>query len=51
MENFENLLKKYAHLLIKRGLNVQKGQILLINAEVEQVAFTAFNRKSCCVRQ
>ena len=40
MENFENLLKKYAHLLIKRGLNVQKGQILLINAEVEQVAFT-----------
>lgn len=40
MENFENLLKKYAHLLLKRGLNVQEGQILLINAEVEQVAFT-----------
>lgn len=31
----KNLLKKYAQLLVKKGINVQKGQVLVVNAPVE----------------
>lgn len=33
-------LKKYAELTIKAGLNIQEGQILVINAHLESAAFT-----------
>jgi Leucyl aminopeptidase (aminopeptidase T) len=39
MENLEERLHEYARLLIRVGLNVQKGQTLVISAPVECAAF------------
>lgn len=38
----ETLLKKYAELAIKTGVNLQKGQPLMINAPIEGVHFTRY---------
>ena len=35
--SFETKLKKYAKLIVKAGLNVQKDQIVVIDAPVESV--------------
>lgn len=35
MDNFQNLLEKYAELAIKIGVNIQKDQTLVINAPIE----------------
>lgn len=39
MDRFNDMLDKYAHLIVKVGINVQKGQPLVINAPVEGVEF------------
>lgn len=36
----EGMLQNYARLIIHSGANVQKGQIVLINADIESVSFT-----------
>ena len=36
----EGLLKKYASLIVKTGVNIQKNQILVINSPIECAAFT-----------
>ncbi|MBV7274423.1 aminopeptidase [Clostridium sp. PL3] len=40
MENFNKLLQKYAELSIKIGVNLQKGQTLVINSPIECAEFT-----------
>ena len=35
--SFESKIEKFAELTVKTGLNIQKGQLLLINASVEHV--------------
>ena len=35
----QKLLKKYAHLLVKTGLDVQPGQKVIIESPVETYAF------------
>ena len=35
IDNFQGKLKEYARLLVRVGLNVQKGQRLVISAPVE----------------
>jgi len=40
LNNFNNLLDKYANLCVKVGINVQKDQPLVINAPVEGAEFT-----------
>lgn len=40
MKNFEVLLEKYAELVVKVGVNIQPGQVLLIHAPLETVEFT-----------
>ena len=35
MENFDQLLEKYAEVIVKVGLNLQPGQRLTISAEME----------------
>ncbi|WML35232.1 aminopeptidase [Clostridium sp. OS1-26] len=40
MDNFENLLSKYAELSVRVGVNLQKGQTLVINSPIECVEFT-----------
>ena len=35
----KKILKKYAHLLIKKGINVQKGQEVIIMADLDQPEF------------
>ena len=37
----ENILRKYAELAVKMGVNVQKGQLLVINADVRDHEFVA----------
>lgn len=37
----KTLMRKYAKLLIKQGVNIQKGQQLNINAEIESAEFVA----------
>lgn len=37
LQDFDNLLKKYAQLIISKGLNVQKGHTLALTIDVEQV--------------
>lgn len=37
LQDFDNLLKKYAQLIISQGLNVQKGHTLALTIDVEQV--------------
>lgn len=39
MENFENMLEKYAELAVKVGVNIQKGQTLVINAPIVAADF------------
>ncbi|MBS4750772.1 aminopeptidase [Granulicatella sp. zg-ZJ] len=39
LENFDILLEKYAHLLIKKGINVQKGHTVRLTVDVEQAHF------------
>ncbi len=36
MYTFEDKLKEYAELLVRVGVNVQKGQDLVITAQVDQ---------------
>ena len=40
MMNFEQKLNKYAELVVKVGVNIQKGQILVILASIESALFT-----------
>lgn len=40
MKSFEEKLDQYAELVVKIGLNIQKGQRLLINAPIEAADFT-----------
>lgn len=40
MKNFEVLLEKYAELVVKVGVNIQPGQVLLVQAPLETVEFT-----------
>lgn len=35
MDNFENLLKKYARLVVSKGVNIQKDGLLFINSPIE----------------
>ncbi|AJA48254.1 aminopeptidase 2 [Clostridium pasteurianum DSM 525 = ATCC 6013] len=35
-----NILKKYAELIVKQGINIQKNQILVINSPIECAEFT-----------
>ncbi|HGC6828233.1 TPA: aminopeptidase [Streptococcus agalactiae] len=37
LQDLDNLLKKYAQLIISKGLNVQKGHALALTIDVEQV--------------
>lgn len=40
-------LKKYAELIVKRGLNVQKGQEVIIRCELDQPEFVAMCVEEC----
>ncbi|MGG1880509.1 aminopeptidase [Paenibacillus cisolokensis] len=40
MNNFEQMLEKYAELVIKVGVNIQPGQVLIVQAPLETVEFT-----------
>ena len=37
MYTFEDKLKEYAELLVRVGVNVQKGQDLVISAQVDRI--------------
>ncbi|GGH73830.1 aminopeptidase [Pullulanibacillus pueri] len=39
MENFHENLEKYAELAVKVGINIQKGQELVINAPIHAISF------------
>ncbi|OEH92693.1 aminopeptidase [Bacillus solimangrovi] len=39
MKNFEQTVEKYAELIVKVGVNIQKGQTLVINAPIEAQSF------------
>lgn len=39
MNNFENLLKKYANLVVSKGVNLQKDRLLFINSPIECSSF------------
>lgn len=39
MKDFKEMFKEYAHLAVKVGINIQKGQTLVINAPIECVGF------------
>lgn len=39
MERFQEQLEKYAELVVKMGINVQPGQILVVNATLEEASF------------
>ena len=43
----EQVLKKYAELIVKTGANVQPGQIVQLTASVEQHAFAAMVIEAC----
>ncbi|MBE6104082.1 MAG: aminopeptidase, partial [Erysipelotrichaceae bacterium] len=38
----ENILRKYASLAVRKGANVQKGQLLVINASVFDARFVEY---------
>lgn len=40
MDKFSEILKKYAELAVKTGVNIQKGQTLVINSPIECAKFT-----------
>lgn len=42
----ETLLKEYAELLVKKGLNVQKGQLVVVRAPIESYPFVRFVSKA-----
>ena len=54
-KNFNKLLDKYANLIVETGINIQKGQRLIINAPldakdlVERLTFHAYERGSKAV--
>jgi aminopeptidase len=43
----ENLLKKYARLIVRTGANVQKGQVVMLTISVEQSEFAALLIEEC----
>lgn len=43
----KTVLKKYAELIAKRGVNVQKGQEVIIDAEVDQPEFVYMVAEAC----
>lgn len=44
--NIDNtMIQKYAHLIVKAGVNIQKNQILVINSPIECAAFARFIAK------
>ncbi|WAA09002.1 aminopeptidase [Fervidibacillus albus] len=45
MDTFEKKLEKYAELAVKVGVNVQKGQTLVINAHLHDAPFVRFITK------
>ncbi|NWL89730.1 aminopeptidase [Paenibacillus sp. 79R4] len=40
MDNFNQLLEKYAELVVKVGVNIQPGQLLIVQAPIETVDLT-----------
>ena len=48
MENFDELLKKYADFIVRVGVNPQPGQTLIINCPLERAAGTAVRAQ--CLR-
>ena len=40
MKNFDTLIKKYAELTVKKGVNIQEGQTLVILSPIECAEFT-----------
>lgn len=47
MKITENLLKKYAELIVRTGANVQKGQVVQLVSSVSQHAFAALITEEC----
>ena len=43
----KSVLKKYAHLIVKIGANVQKGQDVLVYANVDQEEFVTYIVEDC----
>ena len=43
----ENLLQKYAELIVRTGANVQKGQVVQLTISVEQSSFAALIIEAC----
>ena len=39
MGEFQNNLEKYAELAVKVGVNIQKGQVLVVNGSIENAEF------------
>ena len=48
MENFDELLKKYADFIVRVGVNPQPGQTLIINCPLEGAAVRAQRLRSRC---
>ncbi|MDO4432698.1 MAG: aminopeptidase [Aerococcaceae bacterium] len=46
LPNFDTLLQKYADLLVHKGLNIGKDDVLLINTDLEQAALARLMVKS-----
>ena len=42
----KSLLKNYAKLIVKKGVNVQKGQDVIINANVSDAYFVEYVEKA-----
>lgn len=40
MDDFDTLLEKYAELVVKVGVNIQPGQVLIVQSPLETVEFT-----------
>lgn len=40
MKDFDKLLEKYAELVVKVGVNIQPGQVLIVQSPLETVQFT-----------
>lgn len=40
MDNFQVMLNKYAELVVKVGVNIQKGQVLIVHAPIETAELT-----------
>ena len=45
--NLEEMKQKYAYTLARVGLNVQKGQIVLVEAAIDGYEFTSIFAKEC----